>query len=419
MTIVVVGVNHRTAPVEVRERLALSSDQIADALPILHNYVNKGVILSTCNRTEVYCLAEKTDTLTQKIGRFFSQLSDLPIFVVTSFLYTYQGEAAVRHLFRVACGLDSMILGEAQILGQVRGARDRARANGSLNHLLTNLFHHAVRVGRRVRSDTEISRNAASVSSAGVAMARRAYGKDLSSASILVIGAGRMAKRAAKTFLDSGASRVIVANRTYENAVNMTTRMNVSPHHFEELGEALAASDIVLSATAAPDYVLTQEQIIQAMQKRQDQPLYLVDIGVPRNIDPRAGKVKNVTLYDIDDLRAASNASLAQRQEEVAKVEAIIERQVAKFMAWWNSLDAIPTIVALRGRAEAIRQAEMAKTLKRMPQLSEEEQARINALTRSIVNKILHQPIVHLKDDEKGNGYLQSVRQLFDLEEES
>ncbi len=418
MNIVVVGVNHWAAPVEVRERLALSGDQVTEALPLLHNYVNNGVILSTCNRTEVYCVAERTDTPSEIIGRFFSQLSGLPAFLITSYLYSYQGEAAVRHLFRVACGLDSMILGEDQILGQVRGARDRSSVNGYLDPSLTNLFNHAVRVGRGARNDTEISRNAASVSSAAVAMARRACG-DLDQAAILVIGAGRMAKRAVEALLDSTATRVVVANRTFENAVNMSTRLDISPCRFEDLDEALATCDIVLAATTAPDYILAREQVAQAMSKRQGRPLYMVDIGVPRNIDPRAGKLKNVTLHDIDDLTAVSDDGLKKRLKEVDKVEAIIERQVARFMAWWNTLDAVPTIAALRNRAEAIRRAEVAKTLKKMPRLTEEEQAQLGSLTQAIINKILHQPIVHLKGDDKGVHDLETVRRLFDLEEEA
>ncbi len=418
MNVVVVGVNHWAAPVEVRERLALSGDKVTEALPLLHNYVNNGVILSTCNRTEVYCVAERTDTLKETIGRFFSRLSGLPAFVITSYLYSYQGEAAVRHLFRVACGLDSMILGEDQILGQVRGARDRSDVNGYLDPSLTNLFHHAVRVGRVARNDTEISQNAASVSSAAVAMARRTYG-NLDPAAILVVGAGRMANRAVETLLDSNATRVVVANRTYESAVNMSTRLDISPCRFEDLDEALATSDIVLAATTAPNYVLASQQVVQAMRKRQGRPLYMVDIGVPRNIDPRAGKVKNVTLHDIDDLTTVSDDGLKKRLKEIDKVEAIIERQVAKFMAWWGTLDAIPTIAALRNRAEAIRQAETAKSLKKMSGLSEEEQAQIGSLIQAIINKILHQPIVHLKGDEKGDHDLETVRRLFGLEEEA
>lgn len=417
MIILVAGVNYKTAPVEMREKLAVPHAQLQEGLEILQSHLDSGVLLSTCNRTEVYALSPKTSATSERISRFLSQLSGLPQFVISSYLYSYQQQEAVKHLFRVTCGLDSMIYGEAQILGQVRHGLEAAQAQGLTVPPLVKLFRAAVRVGRRVRSDTEIGRHAASVSSASVELAGKLL-KDLGSANLLVLGAGRIARRAAQTLVDKGATRVTLVNRTYERGAEVARELGIQSRPFSELALALAGADLAIVATASPDYVLSAAQVRQAQAQRLGRPLYLIDLSVPRNIDPEAGRVKNVLLHDIDDLREVSQANLEARRRGGARVEAIVEAEAAKFMDWWQSLDSLPTLAALRSQAEAIRQRELARTMRKLSSLPQEERWRLEALTTAIVNKILHRPSIRLRQSRDGLDYRQAVADLFGLKED-
>ncbi|MFH1487141.1 MAG: glutamyl-tRNA reductase [Chloroflexota bacterium] len=417
MEIVVVGVNHKTAPLEVREKLALGRSQLSEALTTLCQYVPQGAILSTCNRAELYSAVEHPATAGKRIRSFLCEYNGLPPDDISGCLYTHSGPDAVRHLFRVASGLDSMILGEYQILGQVRSALEEAEAAGTARFPFSNLFRHALRVGRLVRGETAISRSAVSISTTAVALAKRIFG-DIGRCRVLVISMGEAGKLTAKTLRDSGVAEIVVTSRTFERATDMAAKLGGRAVPLHHISEAVANCDIVISASGSPHYVLEPPLIGEAMGSRGERPLFLIDIAVPRDIDPAVKNIGNVYLYDIDDLQTVSDASLHEREGEVEKVEAIVEEEVAKFLSWWASLGVVPTIAALRQKAEAIRQAEIQKTLGHLRGVSDEDSARIDAMTRAIVRKMLHKPTVFLKGHRNGSEYAEALRQLFDLDDD-
>jgi glutamyl-tRNA reductase len=412
--IIVVGTNHKTAPIEIREKLALTSSQLERAYHLLTSYVNQGVILSTCNRSEVYALVSDPDDGRQEIECFFKECCDVSLEEIPDCLYTFLQEDAVRHLFKVSSGLDSMILGDEQIRGQVRQALKVAQAEGSLKHPLLRLFQQALRVSKRVRSESGISKYGASVSRSTADLARDVFG-EIKSCSVLIIGAGQAGRLTAKVMRDSGVQQLTIIGRTYEKAAALADRFNAKIATFDQLTECLTSSDIVVSSTGASRFILDSDEIREAMRGREHRPLLLIDIAVPRDINPQVKKLGNVFLYDIDDLEMVSTPNSGEKQSRLSKAEAIVDSEVAKFMEWWHALEVVPTIIALRGKAEDIRQREVNENLGKMPELSEEEQARIDALTRSIVGKILHNPTVGLKDRSRGQRYQLAIEELFAL----
>ena len=414
--ILVVGTNHKAAPIEVREKLALTSNQLERAYHLLTSYVNQGVILSTCNRSEVYALVSDFKEGTQEVESLFSEWCSLSLNELSSYLYTYLQEDAVRHLFEVSSGLDSMILGDEQIQGQVRQALRAALAGGSLKHPLLRLFQQALRVGRQVRNEGEIGKYGASASRASVALAREVLG-EVKACSVLIIGAGQAGRLTAKAMKDSNIQQLTIISRTSAKATALAERFNAKVAAFDQLTECLANSDIVVSSTGASGFILGFDEVKEAMQGRQHRPLLLIDIAVPRDIDPAVKGLENVSLYDIDDLEVVSVADADEKQKELSKVEAIIDSEVAKFMEWWRALEVVPTIIALRGKAEDVRRKQVNENLDKMPELSEKERTRIEALTRAIVNKILHSPTVCLKDRNGGQKYQSMVEELFALED--
>lgn len=426
MHILIVGLNHKAAPVEIREKVAIPDDTLAGALDQLVNhhdhqnsYVPEGVILSTCNRLEVCALVRDSSFGRRDICRFLSDFHGIVPEAFQDYLYTHSDEQAVRHLFAVASGIDSMVVGESQIQGQVRQAFEAAAQQGATGNVLSALFRQAINVGKRARAKTAIGRNAVSVSHAAVELARRIFG-DLAGHEVLVIGAGETSELVARNLMDNGTQGIMVANRTYERAVELAERFGGRALRFDRLVWALRAADIVISSTAAPRFIISPDVIRQARRTRHGRPLFLIDIAVPRDIDPAVQGIDNVFLYDIDDLEAVVQANIRERQKEVVKVEAIIAQETPKFMGWFRSLDAVPTIVDLRAHAESIRQAELEKALRRLHDLSDRDQNIVRALSVGIVNKILHQPTVRLKQQAKDpNGYLYSdtLRHLFGLEE--
>lgn len=419
MQLLLVGLNHKTAPVEVREKLAFDGDRLREALAHLGRYASEGAILSTCNRTEVYALVGHRETGTEKIQRFLSEFYGQPPASLTAHLYAYAQRDAVAHLFAVAAGLDSMIVGEPQILGQVRDAFAAAEAGNAAGPILSQLFRQALSVGKQARTDTAISRSAVSVSYAAVELARKIFG-ELGSHAVLVIGAGEMGQLAAKNLWDSGVRRLMVTNRTPARAEELAAQLGAEAWEFPKLSEALAHADIVISSTGAPEPVLTAEMVRQAMRARRQSPLFLIDIAVPRDIDPRAGQLPNVYLYNIDDLEAVCQANKREREKEIRKVETIIAAEVAKFFAWWESLGVVPTINALRYKAESIRQSELDKALSKLSHLSDRDRNIINALSVAIVSKMLHLPITRLKERySNGHDHTRTVRELFGLDEGS
>ncbi|MDI6857255.1 MAG: glutamyl-tRNA reductase [Dehalococcoidia bacterium] len=411
------GISHKTAPVGARERLAFSGDELPEALSRLHCELGKGVILSTCNRTELYLDAPGGCDMRTEALAFLARAKGLPEPPPEERFYFLQRQEAVRHLFRVAAGVDSMVVGEAEILGQVRSAFVAAVEAGCNDPYLSRLFHSAIRVGRRARAETSIGRNVVSVSSLAVRLAKKTLG-DLASLSVLVISAGEAGKLAASALRENGASRIFVTSRTLERARRLAADLGGQALPFSRLPSALAESDIVISSTGAPSFLIQPETVKEAMVRRDGRSLLFIDIAVPRDVHPSVREIEGVHLYDIDDLQAAAEANLRSRLKEVAKVEAMVEEEANRFGDWARSLRALPTVAAIRKQAEAVRQAELARTFARLPGLSDEERARIEALSAAIVKKLLHRPIARLKAKEYGHLYVQAARELFGIDDE-
>lgn len=414
MNVLVVGLNHDTAPVEVREKLALGSWQLKGALISLFDHVPEGIILSTCNRTEVYTLADEHYSERTGVEDFLSELGDMSISELSPYLYAFQEEMAVSHLFRIACGLESMILGEFEVLGQVREALQDAESTGLVSLPLLNLFRQAVRVGRQARLETGISRNSVSVSSVAIDLAKKTFG-DLSNCKVLVVSAGESGKLAVKALVKHGISHLTVASRSYEKALALASAHGGKAVPFHHLQEPLIEADILISCSGAPHFILEPPVVAEAMRSRPSRPLVLIDIAVPRDIDPRVKEIENVHLYDIDDLETVSGSNHRQRAKEKEKVTTIIDAEVAKFMSWWHSLEAVPTITALVSKAENIRRTQLTRTLGRV-QMSDEDRAAIDAMTQAIVKKILHDPIRSLRNGGQGDNHIRAVQELFDLD---
>ena len=419
MELVVVGLNHKTAPVEVRERLAFAPTQQEAALVALLRRAAEGVVLSTCNRAEVYAVVQRADAGFQDLVGFLGEFHGLAKESYALHLYCKQGSEAIGHLFAVAAGLDSMICGEPQILGQIRTAYEFSATHHAVGPVLSWAFHHALKVGKQVRSDTNISRKAVSVSYAAVELARRCLG-DLAGHAGLVVGAGKMGELTARTLLDNGLSSIVVTNRTYARAAELAASLGGQAAEFARLPNLVAEADVVVTSTGASGFVLTATLVKQAMQARGGRPLLLIDIAVPRDVDPLVQQLDDVSLFNIDDLQAVCAVNLEERQREVARAREIVDAEVEAFEAWWQSLEAVPTISALRQRAERIRQAELQKALGRMGDLTERQRATLEALTSAIVNKLLHQPTTRLKAQSDGRSAdrVRALRELFALDEQ-
>lgn len=410
----VVGLSHLTAPLEVRERLAFTKEELEDALATLTESVGAGVILSTCNRTEVYTVAPDAFTCHERMLRFFSHQGSIEGKELSCYLYTHEHEEAVRHLFRVTSGLDSMILGESQILGQVRNSLDISLSNGHAGGALVDLFRHALRVGKRARKETGINRNALSVSSIAVKLAHRTLG-DLRGRRVMVVGAGKAGKLVARALADSGVGRIVVVNRTLERARELASQLGGQAASFDEMQALLGSVDIVVSSTDSRGVVIPLNLMKKVMTARGGAPLILVDIAVPRDVSPRVAELDNVFLFNLDDLDSVSEANRAERQTEVARVEEIVEEETGNFMEWWATQESAPVIAALGEQVEALRRREFGKALKRMPHLSEQDVTQIEAFSKALVKKLLHNPIAVIKEN-KSPLYMQLAQELFQLE---
>lgn len=407
-----VGINHLTSPVGERETLAFSRDELLPALNRL-NAGNRGAaIVSTCNRTELYTTAARheTDALIAALN------AEKGASVDPSHFYAYQHRDAVQHLFRVAAGIESMVVGESQVLGQVREAMSVATDAGALNGVLSRVFHSAIAVGKRARTETNIGRHAVSISSAAVALARKHVG-GLEDKTVLVISAGSAGKLAARSIAENSGARILVANRTTERAVAVAAEIGEGAEAiaFSNLARALPDSDVVISGTGADGYVLGPDLIAAAAAHRNGNGLLLIDVAVPRDIDPAVREIAGVTLFDIDDLETMAEAGMNGRLAEVGRVESIVDEEVAAFVDWWETLDVLPVISALRERAETIRRDELARTLKRLPDLDDESRRRIESMTAAIVKKMLDRPISRLKDGADKALYMEALQDLFDV----
>jgi glutamyl-tRNA reductase len=416
-----IGTHQRICPVAVREQLAFSSVNLRPALQMLREYADEGFIISTCNRVEVGGLIADGEAGDQALMRFLAECHHVAPEELRPHLYTFSGADAVRHVFRLACGLDSMVLGEDQIQVQLKMALAEARAAGAASQLVTRLLESALATGKLIRTSTGIARNHLSVVSVALDIATDML-NGLRGRRVLIVGAGRMAELALKHLRGAAAAWVGIANRTPDRAQALAATYGATAWPFERLEDAIRTADVVVSCTAAPDVIIGADMVARAMagraafrQPHEPEGLVLIDLAVPRDIDRQAAALPGVRLADVDDLRAICEANRAARAAEVARAEALVQDEVAKFMEWWAVQEVVPTIRALRERAEAIRTAELQRTLAKLPGLSPREQEAIGALSAAIVNKLLHQPIATLKDPEAGGRLAQLVQQLFQL----
>ncbi len=412
MQLIVTGIHQRTASVALREQLAFNPATIEAALGSLQQYVDEGLIISTCNRVEVYGILLGTPDATA-VQRFIADWHQVDAAEIAPHLYTYTGADAVQHLFRLASGLDSMVLGEEQIMGQLKVAMNVAAVARTLGPLMRRLLDSALATGKLTRTKTGIARLNLSVVSVALDLARQVIG-GLSDHRVLVIGAGRMAELALKHLHGGATHSVTVINRTDERAVELAARYGVDAAPYATLEALLAEHDVVLSATASPEPII-DAAMVQRARANNDRQMILLDLAVPRDVSPDVALLPNVKLFDVDSMQAISAANRAARTAEVGVAEQLIQYEADKFMAWWSSQQVVPTIRALRERAEAIRTSELQRTLSRLSHLSPHEQEAIGALSAAIINKLLHQPIATLKDPRKGNELSAVVQQLFQL----
>lgn len=426
MKILLIGLSHKTAPVEVREKLTFTPTMLRSALthfdhthPQAHlQDVREGVILSTCNRLEVYTLVRDWETAQEAIIHFLSRACAVSPELFAKHLYFCHDEEAVNHLFRVASGLDSMVLGEPQILGQITDAYEAALSQGAAGTVLSALFRAAIHAGKRVRTETAIGVNAASVSSVAAGLAAKLLG-NLSERQVLLIGAGEMGATAVKALQRRGVSQIVVVNRTYENAEKLASGWGGRAATFQQLPEALAAADIVITSTGAPHIILTRELLEPAMAVRPNRPLFIIDIAVPRDVDPDVIEIPQVHLRDIDDLQSQAEDNVRERESEIPHVESIVQQEAGQFLKWLASLDVVSTITDLRQHLEEVRQRELDWLYHRLD-LDERERDLVANMTQRLVNKILHEPTLRLKAEAAtGNGaiYISTMRQLFLLNE--
>ena len=411
--------NHKTAPLEIRERLQLSCGDDARSLTELMRLpeIREALCLATCNRVEVLARIADGEQAVEGLREFIYRQGNLEREELGRCLYVYRDREAVRHLFRVASSLDSMIMGEPQILGQLKEAYRQAVDNRATTVLLNRLLHHAFRVAKRVRTETGIAGNAVSVSYAAVELAKKIFG-DLKGKKILIIGAGEMSELAVRHLIRQGAGHILIANRTYERAKELAETLQGVPLAFDRIPEALPEIDIVIASTGAPGYVVSAEMVASALRRRRNRLLFLIDIAVPRDIDPAAGDIENVYLYNIDHLQDMVDSNKEVRRMEAMKAEEIIAEEIAVYEEWFNTLAVVPTIVSLREKMEAIMKGELERSASWMKILDGEERSRIEILTASIVNKILHDPIIALKEESRERDelpYVAAVRRLFKL----
>ncbi len=415
----VTGMNHLTAPVEVREQLALEEEKVREVLADLSGRgpFIEVMILSTCNRVEVYGVADAPGEARQAAFTRLGAQRGLTLRHLEPMLYTKTEDEAVHHAFRVAASLDSMVLGEPQILGQVKEAFALAQSASTVGPILHSLMSQAFAVAKKVRTETDVGRHAVSVSFAAVELGRKIFG-GLDGKAVLLVGAGEMAELAARHLVEQGALPIYVANRTWARAQELARSLGGSAVPFDELHAVMASVDIVIASTAAREPIISAADVQQALHARRARPLFFIDIAVPRNIDPGVHDLDNAFCYDVDDLRSVVDSNLRERQREAQRAEALVAREVERFAARLRDLEIVPTIVSLRDKLEAIRRAEVDKALARLGGADEETRRVMEALSQSIVNKILHAPMVKLRDSSReghGRRWIELISELFGL----
>jgi glutamyl-tRNA reductase len=433
MPVILVGLNHRTAPVALREQLSLSGCALDLALEDLNALgcggessggrssfggIHEGVVLSTCNRLEVYAVTSDPAAGCRAIQEFLAGLQGLSLSGLLDHLYVEEERTAVEHLMRVAAGLDSMILGEPQVLGQVAEALARAQGAAIAGPVLSQLFARAVHAGKRARSETAISRHTTSVSHAAARLARESF-EDLCEARVLIVGAGETAELAATAMVDEGARRITCINRTYEHAERLANRLEGRAVHWGYLADALSEADVIVTATGAPHTVIHRHDVAQVLPRRAGKPLVIVDVAVPRDVEPEVGELPGVIRYDIDHLQDTVDASRAQREAVVPQVEAIVQQETDDFTGWLCGRQVVPVLIELRHRARSLAEAEVEHALRRLDHPDPRTEHLMELLAHRIVGKLLHEPTVRLKAEAaNGNGvaYADALRELFALE---
>jgi glutamyl-tRNA reductase len=419
MKFCITGVNHRTAPVEVRERLAFDAANLSAALDDLKGRpgVLEGMILSTCNRVEIALATDDGAEAATCADDFIAENRHVEREWMSPYLYRFADREAIHHLFRVASSLDSMVVGEPQILGQLKAAWSLAREQGAISGFLDTLLTRAFSVAKRVRTETDIGSSAVSVSFAAVELAREIFG-NLKNTTVMVIGAGKMAEAAARHLRRCGAPRLLVTNRTRERAVEMARQWDGEVIDYEKYPAALPQVDIVITSSGAPHFILNREQMKKVVDVRKNRPVFLIDIAVPRNVDPEVNKVENVFLYDIDDLQRVVNSNVEHRQKVASEAEQIIQEEVERMLVRLRAREVAPTIVSLQEQLEAMRTAEVARMKGRFGALTPQQEEALEALTRGLMNKIAHGPISELRrhaSEPDGEQLLNAVRRVFRL----
>ncbi len=412
--------NHETAPLELRECLAPEADSDRHILAGMRNLevIREGIFLSTCNRVEALFTTENPGQAKTSILSAFSQLANIPEKELSPHLYTYEDTAAVEHIFSVASSLDSMVVGEPQILGQIKNAYAMAVKEKTSGVILNRLMHKAFHVAKRVRTETGICSSAVSISYAAVELAKKIFHR-LEGKKVLLIGAGEMAELAAKHLISNGVASISVANRTFERAIQVAKAFEGLPVSFDEMPQQLNHADIVITSTASQDFIITHSTVKKQLKKRRNRPLFFIDIAVPRDVEPKVNNLNNVYVYDIDDLKGIIEVNMHQRQQEAVKAERIIKDEVIKFEKWIKTLKVVPTIISLRNKAETIVQAEIKKSSPALSDLTPAQRQVIETMSRSIVQKVLSDPILFLKsksDRATLDVYLDMTRRLFTLD---
>ncbi|MEH7300481.1 glutamyl-tRNA reductase [Neobacillus drentensis] len=399
MHILVIGLNYKTAPVEIRERLTFNETELVDAIKKLNTKksILENIILSTCNRTEIYAVVDQLHTGRYYIKEFLSEWFGMEQTEFSPFLFVNEDDGAVEHLFNVTCGLNSMVLGETQILGQVRTSFMLAQQEETTGTVFNHLLKQAITVAKRGHSETDIGANAVSVSYAAVELAKKIFGS-LANKHVLIFGAGKMGELAAQNLHGNGVKKVTVINRTYDKAKTLASRFNGEAKTLADLQQSLIEADILISSTGAKDFVITKEMMAKVEKKRKGKPLFMVDIAVPRDLDPRISELENVFLYDIDDLEGIVEANLQERQKAAAKIRLMIEKEIVDFKQWLGMLGVVPVISALREKALAIQAETMVSLERKLPNLSDRDLKVLNKHTKSIINQLLKDPILQAKE---------------------
>ncbi|UCE78671.1 MAG: glutamyl-tRNA reductase [Nitrospiraceae bacterium] len=418
MNTLVIGLNHKTADIDIREKLAFDGPKLGEGLLTIRDLpeVKESVIISTCNRVEIYLNAGNTEKAIASIKEFIARFHGIRKESLNDALYIHHDIEAVRHIYRVASSLDSMVVGEPQILGQLKEAFEFSLKHKTTGILLNRLFKKAISVAKRIRTETRIAENAVSISFAAVELAKKIF-TELPGKTFMLLGAGEMAELAAKHIMNNGVTDILIANRTYQTGCDLAKEFSGRAVPFENYPNELKTSDIIICSTGATDYVLTKSQMHKVMKERKNKPVFIIDISVPRNVDPEINTLDNVYLYDIDDLQGVVDSNIHERQKEAKKAEEIIEEEIETFARWLSSLDSVPTVIALRKKADEIKAEEIEKLINRLPDMKIKEKQAVEQTINSIINKLIHAPTVALKNSSEDKDILiATIKRLYGLE---